>query len=100
MQSTSLAKLEAFEASVVDLAAFAKALAHPARIRILRQMAGRGKVPSMGISSPDWQAVPPPLPVRAGIRKPSTSSCWRETGCFLSNGGLPYHIGGEIADRS
>ncbi len=44
-----LAKLDAFEEEVVDLAAFAKALAHPARIRILQHLAGRGEVPCMDI---------------------------------------------------
>lgn len=44
-----LAKLEVFEKSSVDLAAFAKALAHPARICILRYLAGRGEVPCMDI---------------------------------------------------
>jgi len=44
-----VAKLEAFEKSSVDLAAFAKALAHPARICILRYLAGKGEVPCMGI---------------------------------------------------
>ncbi len=44
-----LAKLDAFEKEVVDLAAFAKALAHPARIRILQHLDGRGEVPCMDI---------------------------------------------------
>lgn len=44
-----LAKLDVFEEEVVDLAAFAKALAHPARIRILQHLAGRGEVPCMDI---------------------------------------------------
>ena len=44
-----VAKLEAFEQSSVKLAAFAKALAHPARICILRFLAGRGEVPCMDI---------------------------------------------------
>lgn len=44
-----LAKLDAFEKESVDLAAFAKALAHPARIRILQHLAGRGEVPCMDI---------------------------------------------------
>ena len=43
------AKLEVFENESVGLAAFAKALAHPARIRILRYLAGRGEVPCMEI---------------------------------------------------
>lgn len=44
-----LAKLEAFEEASVSLAAFAKALAHPARICILQYLAGRGEVPCMDI---------------------------------------------------
>lgn len=44
-----VAKLEAFEKSSVALAAFAKALAHPARICILRHLAGKGEVPCMDI---------------------------------------------------
>lgn len=44
-----VAKLEAFEHSSVSLAAFAKALAHPARICILRYLAGKGEVPCMDI---------------------------------------------------
>lgn len=44
-----LAKLEAFENTVVDLAGFAKALGHPARIFILQYLAGRGEVPAMDI---------------------------------------------------
>ena len=44
-----LAKLDAFEKESVDLAAFAKALAHPARIRILQHLVGRGEVPCMDI---------------------------------------------------
>lgn len=44
-----LAKLEVFEDESVNLAAFAKALAHPARIRILQHLAGRGEVPCMDI---------------------------------------------------
>jgi DNA-binding transcriptional ArsR family regulator len=44
-----LAKLDVFEKESVDLAAFAKALAHPARIRILQHLAGRGEVPCMDI---------------------------------------------------
>ena len=44
-----LAKLEAFDATSVKLAGFAKALAHPARICILRFLAGRGEVPCMEI---------------------------------------------------
>jgi ArsR family transcriptional regulator, arsenate/arsenite/antimonite-responsive transcriptional repressor len=49
MQSMPLAKLEAFEKASVDLAAFAKALSHPARICILRYLAGKGEVACMGI---------------------------------------------------
>lgn len=44
-----LAKLEVFERELVDLAAFAKALSHPARILILQHLAGRGEVPCMDI---------------------------------------------------
>lgn len=44
-----IAKLEAFEEASVKLAAFAKALAHPARICILRYLAGKGEVPCMDI---------------------------------------------------
>ncbi len=44
-----LAKLEAFDKTSVGLSAFAKALAHPARIRILRFLAGKGEVPCMDI---------------------------------------------------
>lgn len=44
-----VAKLEAFEKSSVGLAAFAKALAHPARICILRHLSGKGEVPCMDI---------------------------------------------------
>jgi len=35
------ARVEVFERRLVDLAAFARALSHPARIRILRLLAGR-----------------------------------------------------------
>lgn len=42
-------KLEMFEKPAVKLAAFAKALAHPARIRILRHLAVAGELPCMGI---------------------------------------------------
>lgn len=42
-----VAKLEAFEKRSVELAAFARALSHPARICILRQLAGKGEVPCM-----------------------------------------------------
>jgi DNA-binding transcriptional ArsR family regulator len=44
-----VAKLEAFEKTSVDLAAFARALSHPARICILRQLSGRGELPCMEI---------------------------------------------------
>jgi len=44
-----VAKVEVFEMGSVRLAAFAKALAHPARICILRFLAGRGEVPCMEI---------------------------------------------------
>lgn len=44
-----VAKLEVFDKASVNLAAFAKALAHPARISILRYLAGRGEVPCMEI---------------------------------------------------
>lgn len=44
-----LAKLEMFEESSVRLAGFAKALSHPARICILRHLAGRGEVACMDI---------------------------------------------------
>lgn len=42
-----VAKLEAFESKPVELAAFARALSHPARICILRHLAGKGEVPCM-----------------------------------------------------
>ena len=42
-----VAKLEAFETESVELAAFARALSHPARICILRHLAGKGEVPCM-----------------------------------------------------
>lgn len=42
-----VAKLEAFESRAVELAAFARALSHPARICILRYLAGKGEVPCM-----------------------------------------------------
>lgn len=44
-----LAKLDAFEKPLVDLAGFARALSHPARILILRELAGRGEVACMDI---------------------------------------------------
>jgi DNA-binding transcriptional ArsR family regulator len=49
MKSMPVAKLEAFEKTSVDLAAFARALAHPARICILRRLAGSGELPCMEI---------------------------------------------------
>ena len=49
MKYMPVAKLEAFDKSAVNLAAFAKALAHPARICILRHLAGKGEVPCMDI---------------------------------------------------
>jgi ArsR family transcriptional regulator len=42
-----VAKLEAFESKPVELAAFARALSHPARICILRHLADKGEVPCM-----------------------------------------------------
>lgn len=45
------AKLEVFEESLVDLSFFARALSHPARIRILQLLSGAGEVPCMGIVS-------------------------------------------------
>ena len=44
-----LAKLEAFDSEIVGLAAFAKALSHPARIEILKLLAKSGELPSMEI---------------------------------------------------
>jgi ArsR family transcriptional regulator len=44
-----VAKLEAFDKSSVEMAGFARALAHPARICILRYLAGKGEVPCMDI---------------------------------------------------
>ena len=44
-----LAKLEAFDASTVARAAFARALAHPARIRILSILADGAERPCMEI---------------------------------------------------
>ncbi|HSP42105.1 MAG TPA: metalloregulator ArsR/SmtB family transcription factor [Luteolibacter sp.] len=43
------AKLEVFEVRLVEMAGFARALSHPARIRILRLLAGRGEVSCMEI---------------------------------------------------
>ena len=40
----SAAKLQAFDATTVRLSMFAKALAHPARITILRQVAQHGEL--------------------------------------------------------
>ena len=45
------AKLEVFESRTVELASFARALSHPARISILRQLAGKGEMPCMAIVS-------------------------------------------------
>ena len=47
MQFMPIAKLEAFENKSVELAAFARALSHPARICILQHLAGKGEVPCM-----------------------------------------------------
>lgn len=44
-----LAKLDAFDKNSVALAAFGKALAHPARICILRFLANKGELPCMDI---------------------------------------------------
>lgn len=49
MKFMPVAKLEAFEKPLVGLAVFAKALAHPARICILRFMSGKGEVACMDI---------------------------------------------------
>jgi DNA-binding transcriptional ArsR family regulator len=43
------AKLMVFEKKAVDLAAFARALSHPARICILRHLAGKGELACMEI---------------------------------------------------
>lgn len=43
------AKREVFESESVELAAFARALSHPARICILRFLAAAGEVPCMAI---------------------------------------------------
>jgi len=43
------AKLEAFKDPALGLAAFAKALGHPARIEILRFLAGKNEIPCMDI---------------------------------------------------
>lgn len=43
------AKTEVFDDELVDLAAFAKALAHPARIEILRHLSRTGEQPCMAI---------------------------------------------------
>lgn len=43
------AKTEVFDESLVDLAVFAKALGHPARIEILRHLAVMGEQPCMAI---------------------------------------------------
>jgi DNA-binding transcriptional ArsR family regulator len=47
MKFMPVAKLGAFESKSVELAAFARALSHPARICILRELAGKGEVPCM-----------------------------------------------------
>jgi ArsR family transcriptional regulator, arsenate/arsenite/antimonite-responsive transcriptional repressor len=47
MKNMPVAKLEAFESKSVEMAAFARALSHPARICILRYLAGKGEVPCM-----------------------------------------------------
>ena len=47
MKLMPVAKLEAFESKSVELAAFARALSHPARICILQHLAGKGEVPCM-----------------------------------------------------
>jgi len=43
------AKTEKFDYQVVELAGFAKALAHPARVEILRYLAVHGELPCMAI---------------------------------------------------
>lgn len=43
------AKVEKFDGELVGLAAFAKALAHPARIEILRHLGRMGEQPCMAI---------------------------------------------------
>lgn len=43
------AKFEEFDESLVMLAHFARALSHPARIRILRLLAQRGELPGMAL---------------------------------------------------
>lgn len=43
------AKLEVFDKATVRLAAFARALGHPARIRILRHLAVAGELPCMEV---------------------------------------------------
>ncbi|HEX5790740.1 MAG TPA: metalloregulator ArsR/SmtB family transcription factor [Luteolibacter sp.] len=44
-----LAKLEAFDQNAVELAGFARALSHPARIRILSHLARHRELPCMDI---------------------------------------------------
>jgi ArsR family transcriptional regulator, arsenate/arsenite/antimonite-responsive transcriptional repressor len=44
-----LAKLDAFDPDLVNLAEFAKALSHPARIQILKLLANSGEIPCMEI---------------------------------------------------
>lgn len=45
------AKLEAFDRTLVSLSLFARALSHPARIRILKLLAGGEEIPCMQIVS-------------------------------------------------
>jgi ArsR family transcriptional regulator, arsenate/arsenite/antimonite-responsive transcriptional repressor len=49
MRIMPVAKLESFEKTEVGVAAFAKAIAHPARVCILRFLAGKGEVACMDI---------------------------------------------------
>lgn len=49
MKYMPLAKLEVFDPTLVNLAAFAKALAHPARIMILQYLSGKGELACMSI---------------------------------------------------
>jgi ArsR family transcriptional regulator len=43
------AKIEGFDAEMAEMATFARALSHPARIAILRQLAIEGELPCMAI---------------------------------------------------
>ena len=43
------AKLEKFDPEMAEMAVFARALSHPARIAILRQLALEGELPCMAI---------------------------------------------------